>query len=160
MFPFFSKTISMIEKLLSDALTTKFTEEEYNDYYLVDIVVKKNDKVEVYIDSDTKLNIRNCQRISRHLEHLIEENGWLGEKYTLDVSSPGVDRPLKLHRQYKKNVGRMIRVINEEDETLEGRLAAVTEDLITLIIKHKKKEEELTLHIDKIKKAKILVSFK
>ena len=51
-------------------------------------------------------------------------------------------------------------MINEEDETLEGRLTAVTEDLITLVIKHKKKEEELTLQIDKIKKAKILVSFK
>jgi len=150
----------MIEKLLSDALTTKFTEEEYEDYYLVDIVVKKNDKVEVYIDSDTTLNIRNCQRISRHLEHLIEENGWLGEKYTLDVSSPGVDRPLKLHRQYKKNIGRRIRVISDEDETIEGRLTAVSETSITLIIKQKKKEEELILLKDKIKKAKILVSFK
>ncbi len=160
MFPFFNKTISMIEKLLSDALTTKFTEEEYEDYYLVDIVVKKNDKVEVYIDSDTTLNIRNCQRISRHLEHLIEENGWLGEKYTLDVSSPGVDRPLKLHRQYKKNIGRRIRVISDEDETIEGRLTAVSETSITLIIKQKKKEEELILLKDKIKKAKILVSFK
>lgn len=160
MFPFFNKTISMIEKLLSDALTTKFTEEEYNDYYLVEIVVKKNDKIEVYIDSDSVLNLRNCQRISRHLEHLIEENGWLGEKYTLEVSSPGVDRPLKLHRQYKKNIGRRIRVINDEDETLEGKLTAVTEDSITVIKKEKKKEEELILPIDKIKKAKILVSFK
>jgi ribosome maturation factor RimP len=150
----------MIEKLLSDALTTKFTEEEYNDYYLVEIVVKKNDKIEVYIDSDTVLNLRNCQRISRHLEHLIEENGWLGEKYTLEVSSPGVDRPLKLHRQYKKNIGRRIRVINDEDETMEGKLTAVTEDSITVIKKEKKKEEELILPIDKIKKAKILVSFK
>jgi len=76
------------------------------------------------------------------------------------VSSPGVDRPLKLHRQYKKNIGRRIKVINDEDETLEGRLTAVSDDAVTLIIKQKKKEEEVILLIDKIKKAKILVSFK
>lgn len=148
----------MIERLLSEALTTKFTEDDYSDYYLVDIVVKKNSKVEVYIDSDSSLSIRNCQRISRHLEHLIEENGWLGEKYTLDVSSPGVDRPLKMKRQYKKNIGRMIRIVNDEEETIEGRLKEVKEDQITISVG--KKEEEVILEYDKIKKAKILVSFK
>lgn len=148
----------MIERLLSEALTTKFTEDDYSDYYLVDIVVKKNSKVEVYIDSDSSLSIRNCQRISRHLEHLIEENGWLGEKYTLDVSSPGVDRPLKMKRQYKKNIGRMIRIVNDEEETIEGRLKEVKEDQIMISVG--KKEEEVILEYDKIKKAKILVSFK
>ena len=148
----------MIERLLSEALTTKFDEDDYSDYYLVDIVVKKNDKVEVYIDSDSSLSIRNCQRISRYLEHLIEENGWLGEKYTLDVSSPGVDRPLKLKRQYKKNIGRMIRIVTDEEETIEGRLKEVQEDQIMISIG--KKKEEFNLEFDKIRKAKILVSFK
>ncbi len=148
----------MIERLLSEALTTKFTEEDYRDYYLIDIVVKKSDKVEVYIDSDINLSIRNCQRISRYLEHLIEENGWLGEKYTLDVSSPGVDRPLKFKRQYKKNIGRMIRIMIDEEETIEGRLKEVQEDQIMISIG--KKEEEINLKFDKIRKAKILVSFK
>ena len=148
----------MIERLLSDALTTKFAEKDFSDYYLVDIVVKKNDRVVVYIDSDSTLNIRHCQIISRYLEHLIEENGWLGEQYTLDVSSPGVDRPLKLKRQYKKNIGRLIRVVNEEEEIIEGRLKQVEDDHI--MVMRGKKQEEIIIDFSTIKEAKILVSFK
>ncbi len=155
--PFFYKVMWMIERLLSEALTAKFLEEEYQDCYLVDIVVKKNDRVEVYIDSDTTLTIRICQRISRHLEHLIEENGWLGDKYTLEVSSPGVDRPLKLKRQYVKNLGRRIRIVTDEEETIEGKLLNLQDDVLTVSIS---KDATTEINMENIKKAKILVSFK
>ena len=95
----------MIEKLLSEVLEQRFREEDLNDCFLVDVVEKKNDRIEVYIESDATLTIDTCKKVSRYLEKQIEEHKWLGEKYTLDVSSPGVDNPLKLVRQYKKNVG-------------------------------------------------------
>ena len=147
----------MIERLLSEALSEKFQEEGLTDCFLVDIVIKKNDKVEVYIDSDINLPIAKCQKVSRFLEMKIEENGWLGEKYTLDVSSPGTDRPLKLKRQYVKNVGRRIRITNLEEETSEGKLIEANQDSISVQVAKDKVEE---IQMDTIKTAKILVSFK
>ena len=147
----------MIERLLSEALKEKFLEEEMADCYLVEIVTKKNDKVEVYIDSDGSLPIKKCQKVSRFLEKKIEENNWLGEKYTLEVSSPGVGRPLKLKRQYVKNVGRRIKITNEEDEVTEGKLINVEEDLIKVEEGNGKIKE---FQMQQIKTAKILVSFK
>ncbi len=147
----------MIERLLSEALEEKFGEEGMEECFLVDIVTKKNDKVEVYIDSDGNLPIKTCQVVSRFLEKKIEENGWLGEKYTLEVSSPGVDRPLKLKRQYVKNVGRRIRITNNEEETSEGKLVEVKEDSVMVQIAKDRIEEIL---MKNIKTAKILVSFK
>lgn len=147
----------MIERLLSEALSEKFQEEGLTDCFLVDIVIKKNDKVEVYIDSDTNLPIAKCQKVSRFLEMKIEENGWLGEKYTLDVSSPGTDRPLKLKRQYVKNIGRRIRITNLEEEISEGKLIEANQETISVQVAKDKVEE---IQMDTIKNAKILVSFK
>lgn len=147
----------MIEKLLSDAVEARFREEDLKDCFLVAVETKGDARVEVYIDSDSSLSIDTCRKVSRHLEHLIEENGWLGEKYTLDVSSPGLDRPLTMLRQYRKNVGRQIKVVTIENETIKGTLAAVSEDQITVKISDKRSEE---IAMENIKKAKILVSFK
>jgi ribosome maturation factor RimP len=147
----------MIERLLSDVLEQRFSEEDLNDCFLVDIVVKKNDRIEVYIESDTTLTIDSCRKVSRFLEKQIEENRWLGEKYTLDVSSPGVDNPIKLARQYVKNVGRNIRVEDNEGVVIEGKLVSANEEKIEVEPEKQAVEERL---IENIKKAIILVSFK
>ncbi len=147
----------MIERLLSEALEKRFQEEDLKDCFLVDIVTKKDSKVEVYIDSDSSLSLDTCRIVSRYLENLIEENNWLGEKYTLEVSSPGLDRPLSLLRQYVKNIGRKIRVTKEDGSKIEGKLTAATPDKIEVEINSTK---ETSIKFDDIKTAKILVSFK
>ena len=95
-----------LEKLIAQ----KLEEEEFQDCYLVEVKGPNGGKLEVFIDSDSSMTFQKCQKMSRYLEAQIEEAKWLGEKYTLEVSSPGVGNPLKLKRQYAKNIGRKMEV--------------------------------------------------
>lgn len=147
----------MIERLLSEALEKRFQEDDLNDCFLVDIVVGTNDKVEVFIESDADLSYSTCKKVSRYLEQLIEENNLLGERYTLDVSSPGIGRPLKLKRQYLKNVGRKIRIKNEEGNKIEGKLIYADDTKVKV---EQEKDKVVEINIEDITTAKILVSFK
>ncbi|NNF21572.1 MAG: ribosome maturation factor, partial [Saprospiraceae bacterium] len=85
-------------------LESKFKESDFENCFLVEQQFNPaNNKLEVFVDSDNQLDLRVCTRLSRYLEEKIEEEGLLGEKYTLEVSSPGIGRPLKFKRQYIKN---------------------------------------------------------
>ena len=125
-------------------------------------------KLEIFMDSDSSMTFQKCQRMSRHLEAHIDEAQWLGEKYTLEVSSPGVGNPLKLKRQYVKNIGRKLEVKQVDGGKIEGILVTVDNDTISLEGKvrrkvgKKKVTEEVTSTIafDNIKTAKVKVSFK
>ena len=146
----------MIERLLSTVLEERFEEEDLKDCFIVDIVIKPHDRFEVYIDSDSHLSLERCQKVSRYLERKIEENEWAGEKYVLEVSSPGLDRPLKLARQYKKNVGRTVKITTKDDEVLTGVLEAVADSGISL----NRNGKSTKLEFDDIKKTLVQVSFK
>ena len=112
-----------VEGKITQLLEQKFKEEDYQDCFLVEVNLKGNNRLEVYIDRDEGLSISICKKISRYLEETLDSQLWLGEKYTLEVSSPGVDRPLKLRRQYIKNVGRNFEVKTTGDgKTEKGKL--------------------------------------
>ncbi len=150
----------MVEKSIVEALERKFEESEFNDCYVVEVDKPSGNKVVVYIDSDSVLTLKKCQIISRYLEKEIEKNKWLGERYTLEVSSPGIDRPLVLMRQYVKNIGRMIKVDTEEGDGIEGILKHATPEQIGVLVKIKKEEKLYSIPMNKIKRARIRVSFK
>lgn len=161
--------ISLKDKL-ETLLDDKFQEEEFSHLFLVDLKVLPGDNIQIFLDSDEAVLFQHCVRISRYLEQHIEENGWLGEKYTLDVSSAGVGAPLVLKRQYKKNVGREVNVQVEDDhKSIKGTLAAVNEDTILVTyeekvrIEGKKKKELVTIKkeipFDNIKKTIVKISF-
>jgi len=151
----------MLEEKLTQLLQEHFKEEEFQDCYVVEVVRGKGDKVEAFIDSDGELTLRKCQRISRFLEKHIEENKWLEDKYTLEVSSPGLGRPLQLLRQYKKNVGRNIRVKADDGVDITGLLETVTDKGIVVVEKLKKKEtKNHEFAYSEIREAKIQISFK
>ena len=105
----------MIEQKIEDLLSEKFKETDFDDFFIVAIKLHTNNKLEVFIDSDSSLPLSKCQQISRYLESYIDTHQWLGEKYILEVSSPGISRPLTLVRQYKKNIGRKLAVNFLED---------------------------------------------
>ena len=151
----------MLEKKLATILTARFEEEDLQDCYIVEVVRGKGNKVEVFVDSDGELTLNKCRIISRHLEKYIDEQGWLGEKYTLEVSSPGLDRPLRLVRQYEKNVGRNIRIKTDDDVEVVGVLTSFTDKGI-IVVEQKKKKEIINheFDYDQIREAKIQVSFK
>lgn len=121
----------MIEQKIPELLEEKFQEPGFTDFFLVELKVGINNKVEVFVDSDSSVTFERCQKISRFLEAYIDEEGWLGEKYTLEVSSPGITRPLKFVRQYVKNIGRKVEVKTAEQK-LTGKLIAANEETITI----------------------------
>ncbi len=107
--------------------------------FLVDLEAKgkaSNPTLWVYLDSDTGgISLNECAEISRKLQVLIEANGVFGSAFTLNVSSPGLDKPLKLIRQYKSNEGRNATVRFKSDETvkmLEGTITVADDEGIEI----------------------------
>ena len=123
-----------ISQLISDKIPAAF---------LVDIQLKKGKKqlLSIKVDKDGGISMAECATISRALGNALEEEPGFETAYTLEVSSPGVGFPLKLHRQYVNNVGRQLSVKCVDDSTKEGELKQVEEDFIILghlVRKHKK----------------------
>lgn len=134
------------------------------DCFVVDVMVrgaKNNLKVQALIDCDSGLDIDACADFSRKLSARIDDLDLIQEKYILEVSSPGIDHPLKLKRQYVKNVGRTLKVTLKDNKTLEGQLVEANNDHIC--IKEETKKEgikEYNISFDEIKETKVQVSFK
>ncbi len=156
-----------MEHKIEALVIEKFEEEGWEDCFVVDIKHHTNNKLEVFIDSDSSLSFDKCRKVSRHIEAVLDEQLWLGEKYTLEVSSPGVGRPLQLQRQYVKNIGRTL-AIKLEERKEQGKLTSVQEDSITIekevVIKEGKKKRkelvEINIPFADIKEAKVKISFK
>jgi ribosome maturation factor RimP len=136
--------------------------------FVVDVLVSDsggNSKVTVYIDGDTGVSIDACARVSRKLSEKLDESELFDGKYTLEVSSPGLNHPLKLRRQYVNNIGRQVKIllINSQEKT--GTLTKVEEEkvLITMLPENKKKKvqpaEEITIPFADIKKTNVMASF-
>lgn len=114
--------LSQIESMVTGLLA------EEPDYFCVSVQIKPINNVKVFIDGDQGLPIEKCVRFNRKLCKLIEENGTYPEgEYSLELSSPGLDEPLKMHRQYVKNIGRGVEVVFLDDTVKEGILLTVSE---------------------------------
>ena len=134
--------------------------------FIVEVVAsvkKKPNKLIVIVDGDNGVSIDDCAELSRKLSDALDQNDVIRDPYLLEVSTPGLDHPLKLKRQYFKNRGRNVRV-RIQNATVEGLLVNVTEDAIALeqsTGKGKKKEvKEVTIPFTEIDKTFVLVSFK
>jgi ribosome maturation factor RimP len=105
--------------------------------YLIDVVVR-NERggklVQVFLDTDIGVTIDQCAEISRKLASEIDSERVIETSYRLEVSSPGIDKPLKLLRQYHKNIGRRFKVTFDRagtKSTVIGPLSSVEDDLLT-----------------------------
>ena len=133
------------------------------DKFLVDILVKRDNKIFVFIDSDTDLTIQDCIDMTRAIESRLDRDK---EDFELMVSSPGLEYPLVLKRQYYKNTGRSLKIKLKDESILEGKLIHVDDDGITIEKNIKKKKNKLSddtvqkLSFDQIDEAKVQVSFK
>lgn len=126
---------------------------------------RKPGKILVTLDGDAGVSIEDCAELSRKLSDVLDADEQVDENYILEVSTPGLDQPLKLYRQYKKNIGRVVKVkLTEEAKPAEGTLSGVTETGITLSHKSgkgkKSEEQELIIPFSSIDKAFVTVSFK
>jgi len=146
------------EKILV-LLSEKFQQEGFTDCFLVELKVFQKPRMEIFIDSDHGVSHEMCVSISRHIEKYLDETNVLGEKYTLEVSSPGLERPL-IPRQFPKNIGRNLKVKLNNGETVKGLLKELSENGIILEMTDKKTgTTSLSVSFEEIEYAKIIVSF-
>ena len=108
---------------------------EAEELFLVEVLIGSNYKIKVFVDSDTNdLTIRKCVRVSRHLEEYLDIDEEVAERYTLDVSSPGLENSLKIPRQYKKIIGKTLKIHTFDEEYYVVKLLEVDEEKITVKI--------------------------
>lgn len=123
-------------------------------------------KVLILLDADSGISIDRCAEVSRKVAHALEEEDAIDNAYVLEVSSPGLDYPLSSLRQYKKNIGRSVKVTLLNEEQKKGELLEVTADHIVIREKIKEKgskkmkEQDTNVPYENIKKTNVLVSFK
>ena len=133
-------------------------------YFLVEIKANPANNIKVFLDADGGVSIDQCVKYNRALYKQIEESGIFPEgDFSLEVSSPGLDEPLKLKRQYIKNTGRNVEVILHDGSKVEGKLLAVNDaDIQVEEVKGKNKKIQTiqhTIRIDNIKTTKIQIQF-
>jgi ribosome maturation factor RimP len=150
--------IREIEKKIEGLLSAHPT------HFLVEVRIKPTNNVKVFIDGDEGVILSDLILYNRRLYKELEESGIFPDgDFSLEVSSPGLDEPLKLHRQYKKNLGRYVDITLNDASKKEGKLLSTTEDGIVIETetgKGKKKvvSQETVLFGD-IKTTKIQIKF-
>ena len=129
---------------------------ESDGKFLEDITIVKAGKrllVTVIIDSDSHLSLDDVAHVTRLISETLETLPALGDSpFTLEVTTPGVDRPLTLPRHWKKNIGHLVRITQNSGVTLSGRILEVDSQAVTL--------DTGSLPLDSIKRAVIEVEFK
>ncbi len=138
-----------------------------SNQFLVDVIVKGHkgpQKVLVVIDSDKGVTIDECADLSRELSKAFDDTQLFTNSYMLEVSTPGLDQPLRLNRQYHKNVGRGVRVVKKDQQIIEGKLIEVTDTLIKveqeIPVGKIKEKVMLGIPFSEIDKTFVLISFK
>jgi len=146
-----------VEKKLSELLT------ELPGYFLVEISVKPTNNIKVFVDADHGAAIDQLTKINRALYKWVEENLFPNGDFSIEVSSPGLEEPLKLNRQYLKNIGRMVEIVLKNGLKNEGKLISVSENEIVIEEETGKgKKKEVIQHIilkEEIKTTKVQVKF-
>ena len=149
-----------VEKLLEKAL------EENPSLFLISLSISSANHIQIIIDGDEAVSVQNCMDISRAIEHNLDREE---EDFSLEVLSAGVSEPLIQGRQYKKNIGRDLKVKTQEN-TLEGTLIEATDEAIKLQWKTREPkptgkgkvtvEKETEIPYSTIVEAKVMIKFK
>jgi ribosome maturation factor RimP len=140
---------------------------EDSDLFIVDIQINPGNAIEVLVDRDSGLTIDDCKKVSRAIEGSLDREV---EDFSLEVSSPGVGKPLLVKRQYFKNVGRNVAIKTLDGQKIEGQLTLANDENIQVDFREKelipgKKskqwvEKQVVLTYAEIKETKITISFK
>jgi ribosome maturation factor RimP len=150
--------INLVEQFLQTILA------EEPLYFLVSVKIKPTNNIKIFLDGDSGLPIEKCVYFNRKLYKMIEEAGIYPEgEFSLEVSSPGIDEPLKLTRQYQKNIGRTIQVVFTDDTIKEGVLETVADaDIIIQCTTGKGKKavtEQVLIPFSNIKSTTVQIKF-
>ena len=149
-----------IEELLNEFLESR------EDLFLVDLKISAGDDITVILDGDNGVTLQDCLDASRAVEFNMDREE---HDFSLQVMSAGLSEPLSSPRQYRKNIGREIEVLLNDSSEIEGELAKVDDEKITLVLRYRKPkdigkgkvdvEEEKEIPYSEIKKALVVIKF-
>lgn len=132
-------------------------------FYLEDVHVATPGNhriVTCIVDGDVSLNLDQVTSVSRVISELLDEAAFMGETpFTLEVTSPGVDRPLTQPRHFAKNVDRLLKIIRLDGSEVTGRILSNTDKDVTLTVFIKKESTEQTVLLSDIKRAVVEIEF-
>ncbi|HYG50915.1 MAG TPA: ribosome assembly cofactor RimP [Flavobacteriales bacterium] len=144
-------------------------ESKLNDFdgFLVDLVVSNDNKILLEIDSPRGISIGECAELNRFLNKELDNET---NEFELTVSSPGLEKPFKVYKQYEKNLNRQVKVRTVEGKEYTAKLSAVNKEGISLAAKVKEVPEGKTrkewvdksieLPFEQIKETKVIITFK
>lgn len=149
-----------VEDLVKDFLTTR------EDLFLMDLKISTGNDITVIIDGDKGVNLQDCLDASRAIEFNLDREE---VDFSLQVMSPGLSEPLKLPRQFKKNIGRELEVVLNDNSEVKGVLIDVNDEKITLELKYRRPKligkgkedvvEQKDVFLTDVKKALVVIKF-
>ncbi len=149
-----------VQELLNNAL------ENNQSLFLIDLDITDDNQIRVIIDGDNGVTVEDCIAVSREIEHNLDREEY---DFSLEVMSAGVSEPLSRPRQYKKNIGRTLKVKTKKGETIEGELVSATENECALKWSAREPkpvgkgkitvQKEATLPYEDIMEAKVMITF-
>lgn len=131
------------------------------NFFVIDINFRGDNRkkiIEVYVDAEKNIDADNLAEISREINSVIEEQDIIQQAYRLDVSTPGVDRPLKFLKQFPKHINRNFDVTyktGDEIKTITGKLLSVEREELMFLSDKK----EILIEFKNITTAKVIISF-
>ena len=133
-----------------------------NGFFLIDINLRgfaKNRVIEVFIDGESYISAEDCAKVGRELNSLIQQGSLIDSAFRLEVSSPGVDRPLKFLKQFHKHLNKTFEVSYKQEDmelrTIIGKLTAIEGNNLIFSVRN----SNLIIDFNNIIKAKVQISF-
>ncbi|OPC04465.1 ribosome assembly cofactor RimP [Elizabethkingia meningoseptica] len=149
-----------VQELVNQYLETR------EDLFLIELKISADSNITVIIDGDESVSLQDCLDVSRAVEFQLDREE---HDFSLQVMSPGLSEPLKLPRQFAKNIGRELDVLLNDDTKIQGELKIVSEDSITLELKYRRPKlvgkgkedviEDRIIPLANIKKALVVIKF-
>jgi len=140
--------------------------EDNPSLFLLDLEITDANQIRITIDGDNGVTVEDCIAVSRAIEHNLDREEL---DFSLDVMSAGASEPLTLPRQYKKNLGRKLKVKTQDGNTVEGELTHVSDESVTLEWKAREPkpvgkgkvtvEKEAVIPFKEIVEAKVMITF-
>ena len=151
----------MLEEKLKEIVRKHLPDDRY---FLTEIVAKPagpKTKISIFLDGDQGIDIAVCAQISRQVGKDLEEMEIMQHPYTLMVSSPGLDRPLKLPRQYYRNLGKTVKIKLVDQQQIEGTLSEVLGDSVVVEMNAAKNKQSMkeSIPFTEIETTHVLVTF-
>lgn len=147
-----------LEKRIEELITPIIAR---NNAYLVDVKLQgmgRRKLLRIYVDTYSGITLDECTLISRELSKLLDKYNIIEGSYNLEVSSPGIDRPLTEKRDFAKNIGREVELYHDDlsvKSPISGKILKVDENFLEL----EEKKEILKLKLNKVIKGKVKIKF-